>query len=75
MQVSLTNPPYLFARNPSGRMVQIAGNAGDVGRVANVVVPEERVIQRLKPFLRYFEKLPPRPFNYGSGSGYSKYPQ
>jgi hypothetical protein len=73
MQVSLTNAPYIFARNASGRVVQISGRAGDVGRIANVVVPNERVVQKLLPVIRYIEKLPPKQFEYGSLSRYRKY--
>lgn len=61
MQFSLTNPPYIFARNTSGRAVQISGRAGDVGRIANIVVPDQREIQRLTPVIRFFQKkLPDR---------------
>lgn len=74
MQVILKNAPYIFARHPSGRAVQIAGRAGDVGKIANIVVPDERVISHLKPVVRYLEKLQPRQFNYGANSGYAKYP-
>jgi hypothetical protein len=59
MQISLKNSPYIFARNASGRVVQIAGRAGDVGKIDNVVVPDKREIRRLRPVIRYFEKLPP----------------
>ncbi len=62
MQVSLVNLPKIFARNAAGRMVQIAGRAGDVGKIANVVVPDEREIRRLRPVIRYFEKLKTKPF-------------
>lgn len=75
MQFTLVNPPQIFARSPSGRIVQIAGRAGDVGRFKNIVVPDEREIKRLKPFIHYLanEKLKPsEPFNYGIGSGYNK---
>jgi len=75
MQFTLVNPPKIFARNASGRVVQISGRAGDVGRFENVVVPEERVIRHLKPVVKYIEKLPHRPFDYGMGSGYSKHQQ
>lgn len=57
MQVSLKKPPYIFARNTSGRVVQIAGSAGDIGKIDNIVVPDEREIRRLRPVIRYFEKL------------------
>jgi len=56
-------------------MVQISGRAGDIGKFDNVVVPAEREIRRLRPALRYFAKLKPTPFNYGTGSGYRKYPE
>jgi hypothetical protein len=59
MQVSLVNPPKIFARNPAGRMVQISGRAGDIGKFENVVVPDQQVIQRLTPVLRYFQKKLP----------------
>jgi hypothetical protein len=75
MQANLKNPPYIFARNEAGRMVQIAGSAGDIGRLANLVVPDERVIRHLRPVISYIEKLPPRHFEYGAGSGYRKYPR
>jgi len=75
MQFSLVNPPKIFARNSSGRMVQIAGHAGDIGKIANLVVPDERVIHRLRPVISYLQNLPPRHFEYGSRSGYSKHPQ
>ncbi len=75
MQVSLVNPPKIFARNPAGRMVQIAGRAGDIGKFENVVVPDERVICHLRPVIRYLEKLQPRRFEYDSVSGYTKHQQ
>ena len=75
MQVIPVNPPKIFARNPAGRMVQIAGHAGDIGKFDNVVVPDGREIQHLRPVVRYMEKLKPKPFEYGSTTGYSKYPQ
>src|ERR1700752_1972328 len=75
MQFSLVNPPKIFARNTSGRMVQIAGRAGEIGRVENIVVPDDQEIQHLKPFIRYLAKLKSEPFNYGSSSGYRKYPE
>jgi len=56
-------------------MVQIAGRAGDLGKFDNVVVPAEQEIRRLRPALSYFGKLKPTPFNYGTGSGYHKYPE
>ena len=72
MRIQLQNPPYIFARNSSGRLVQIAGRAGDVGRIANVVVPDEHTIQRLKPAIRYFGKLSLGRFEYGAGSAGEK---
>lgn len=68
MQVSLVNPPKIFARNASGRMVQIAGHPGEVGRFINIVVPDEREIRRLRPVLAYLEKLKATPFDYGTAS-------
>lgn len=73
MYPNLKNAPYIFARNVSGRMVQIAGSAGDVGKIANFVVPPEREIKRLRPFIRYMERLRPRAFSYGLGNSYGKY--
>lgn len=60
MQVSLKKAPYIFARNASGRLVQIAGRAGDIGKIDNVVVPDEQEIRRLRPVIAYFEKLSSR---------------
>jgi len=76
MQFTLVNPPKIFARSASGRMVQIAGRAGDVGRLTRFVVPNEHEIQRLRPVITYLEKLKPsEPFNYGTSSSYRKYPE
>jgi len=75
MQVIPVNPPKIFARNPAGRMVQIAGRAGDIGKIANFVVPDGREIQHLRPFISYLERLKSDPFNYGTSSGYRKYPE
>lgn len=75
MQVSLVSPPKIFARNPAGRMVQISGSAGDIGKYENVVVPDEQAIRHLRPVIRYMEKLKPKPLNYGTSSGYRKYPE
>lgn len=57
MPVSLKKAPYIFARNAAGRVVQVSGHAGDIGKIENVVVPDEREIRRLRPVICYFEKL------------------
>lgn len=73
MQDTLTNPPKLFARTPHGRMVQIAGHPGDVGRLDNIVVPTKQEIRRLRPVVSFIEKLKPQPFNDGTTSRYRKH--
>jgi hypothetical protein len=45
MQFSLVNPPKIFARNASGRKVQISGRAGEIGRFQNILVPDDQEIQ------------------------------
>ena len=75
MQFSLVNPPKIFARSSSGRMVQISGRAGEIGKFENIVVPDENEIQHLRPFISYLERLKSDPFNYGTSSSYRKYPE
>jgi hypothetical protein len=70
MLISVRNSPYLFARHPSGRVVQVSGNSGDLGRIANIVVPDEQAIQRLKPVVRYLQKMQPRHWHDNRGIVY-----
>jgi hypothetical protein len=57
MQYSLTNLPKIFARNSSGCLVQIAGRAGDIGVLDNIVVPDEQVIRHLRPLIHSLGNL------------------
>lgn len=68
MRYSLGNPPKLYARNAAGRLIQIAGRPGEIGRYDNVVLPDERDIHRLRPALSFLAKLKPTSFNYGTTS-------
>lgn len=49
-------------------MVQVAGRPGDIGKYANIVVPDERDIHRLRPFLRFWSQMRPTPLNRRSAS-------
>ena len=73
MHDSLANPPKLFARSAAGRMVQIAGRPGEVGKLDNVIVPDEREIRRLRPAVTFMSRLKAAPFNYGTLSSYRRH--
>jgi len=80
MQVSLRKSPRVCLENyPNYRVVQVSDRSGDVGMLlphANLVVPDKRAIRNLKEIIQLYEKLKPsEPFNYGTSSGYRKYPK
>ncbi len=75
MQSSLGNPPKLYARNAAGRLIQIAGRPGEIGRYDNVVLPDERDIHRLRPAILFVAKLKPTSFNESSTIQSSQPPQ
>ena len=72
MPYSLDNPPKLSARNAAGRLIQIAGRPGEIGRFDNVVVPDEREIRRLRPAMIFLGKLKSVPFNYGTARRFGR---
>ena len=72
MQYSLVNPPKLYARNAAGRLIQVAGQPGELGRFDNVVVPDAREIRRLRPAVTFIGKLKPERFNYGAASKFAR---
>ena len=80
MQVSLVNPPQIsFQNHPNYRVVQVSERQGRAGMLlphANLVEPDKRVVRDLKDIMHLYEKLrPAEPFNYGTTSGYRKYPE
>lgn len=68
MHYSFVNPPKIFARNAAGRMVQIAGTPGEIGRFENIVVPDKNEIRRLRPAVRFLGKLKSDPYHDGATS-------
>ena len=73
MLVSPVNPPKLFARNAAGRMVQIAGRPGEIGRFENMIVPDAHEIRRLRPAVTFLEKLKPAPFRVATRNSYDRH--
>jgi hypothetical protein len=79
MQVSPKYPRKVSIKNhPNYRVVKVSDRQGQVGMVvphANLVVPDKQAIHDLKDIIQLYQALKPEPFNYGSSSGYRKYPE
>jgi hypothetical protein len=78
MQASLKTPPKTtIESHPNYRVVNVSHRQGQVGMLlphANLVVPDKASIHDFDEIIHLYEKLKFHPFNYGTSSGYRKYP-